>query len=175
MIRNSLIFVLSFALLLVVTAQVQSGPQDGDGAAAADPSEGATYVGEAKCKKCHFKEHRSWAKSTTYKHATAWETLKPALKSADQKDSQGKLCISCHVTGYGKDGGFTDAEASAHLLGVQCEACHGPGSNHVAAGEKLKAEKRKKFNEGEKRFISKSVTACAGCHNPHHSHDKVGG
>ena len=175
MIRNSLILVLSFALLLVVAAQVQSGPQDDAGAAAADPSEGAEYVGEAKCKKCHFKQHRSWKKSTTYKHAGAWDTLKPVLKSADQKDTHGQLCISCHVTGYGKAGGFTDEAASGHLLGVQCEACHGPGSNHVKAGEKLKAEKRKKFNEGEKRFINTRVTACAGCHNPHHSHDKAGG
>jgi hypothetical protein len=174
MIRNSLIVVLSVALLLVVAAQVQSGPQDGDGAAAA-ASDGATYVGEAKCKKCHFKEHRSWKSSETYKHAVAWESLKPHLKSADQKDGEGKLCVSCHVTGFGKPGGFTSEEASPDLLGVQCEACHGPGSKHVEVGEKLKAEKRKHFNEGETRFISKSVTACAGCHNPHHSHEKMGG
>ena len=175
MIRNGLLFVLSLALLLFVAAQVQSDPQDGGDAAAADVTEGAEYVGEAKCKKCHFKEHRSWKKSETYKHASAWETLKPALKSADQKDSHGKLCVSCHVTGYGKPGGFVDEATSGHLLGVQCEACHGPGSKHVEAGEKLKAAKRKKFNEGEKRYISRDITSCAGCHNPHHSHDKVGG
>ncbi|MHC4956328.1 MAG: multiheme c-type cytochrome [Planctomycetota bacterium] len=176
MIRNSLLLLLSVTLLLVLTAQVQSRPQDG-GTAAADPTEGSTYVGEAKCKKCHFKQHRSWKKSETYKHATAWETLKPQLKSPDQKDKGEKLCVSCHVTGHGQAdrGGFVDAESSAHLLGVQCEACHGPGSKHVEAGEKAKAEKRKKFKPGEKSYMSKNVTACAGCHNPHYSHDKVGG
>jgi len=158
---------------------VQSGPQDtgGDAAAAADPTEGAHYVGEAKCKKCHFKQHRTWKKSKKYKHATAWETLKPQLKSPDQKDSQGKLCVSCHVTGYGKAdrGGFKDEASSAHLLGVQCEACHGPGSNHVKVGNKLKAEKRKKLKPGEKSFAVRNVTACSGCHNPHYAHDKAGG
>jgi len=103
--------------------------------------------------------------------------LKTQLKSEDQKDSHDKLCVSCHVTGYGQAdrGGFKDAASSAHLLGVQCEACHGPGSNHVKVGEKLKAEKRKKLNPGEKSFMNRKVTACSNCHNPHYSHDKAGG
>ena len=176
MIRNGLIFVLSLCLLLAVTAQVQSGPEDA-AAAGGDPTAGASYVGQAKCKKCHFKQHRTWKKNVKYPHFKAWETLQPHLKSADQKDEQGHLCVSCHVTGFGQAdrGGFKDAESSAHLLGVQCEACHGAGSNHVKAGEKLKAEKRKKFNPGEKTMINTQVTACAGCHNPHHPHAKMGG
>jgi len=176
MIRNSLIFVLSFCLLLVVTGRVFSGPQDEGGAAAADPTEGAQYVGEAKCKKCHFKQHRTWKKNTKYPHSKAWDVLQPHLKSADQKDAEGRLCVSCHVTGFGEAdrGGFKDAESSANLLSVQCEACHGAGSNHVKAGEKLKAEKRKKFNPGEKTFTIRKTTACSNCHNPHHPHDKIG-
>ncbi|MHC4939283.1 MAG: multiheme c-type cytochrome [Planctomycetota bacterium] len=176
MIRNSLIFALTLSLILIVTAQVQSGPQD-EGAAAPDPTEGAHYVGEAKCKKCHFKQHRSWKKSEVYKHAGAYEVLKAVLKSEDQKDSEGRACLSCHVTGYGHGDrdGFKDVASSGHLLGVQCESCHGPGSKHVEAGEKLKAEKRKKFNPGEKTYNVKHVTACADCHNPHHAHDKMGG
>jgi len=175
MIRNGLIFVLSLSLLLVVAAQVQSGPQD-DGAAA-DPTEGAEYVGEAKCKKCHFKEHRSWKSNPNYKHAAAFENMKQHLKSVDQKNSQDRLCVSCHTTGalHPDRGGFKDLESSSHLLGVQCEACHGPGSKHVEAGEKLKAEKRKSFNPGEKTYNIRKVTACTGCHNPHVEHDKIGG
>ena len=172
MIRNSLIIVLSFALLLVVTAQVQSDPQSGGVAVLADVTEGAEYVGEAKCKKCHFKQHRSWKKNQTYKHQNAFDTLKPKLTAADQKDSKGRLCVACHTTGHGGNKGFVDEASSGHLLGVQCEACHGPGSNHVKAGEQLKAEKRKKFNEGEKTYINKNVTSCASCHNPHEPHDK---
>ena len=174
MIRNGLIFVLSLSLLLVVTAQVQSGPQD-DAGAAADPTEGATYVGEAKCKKCHFKEHSTWRKSKDYKHAVAFENMKAHLKSPDQKDSQGRLCVGCHTTGahHPDRGGFKDLATSEHLTGVQCEACHGPGSKHVEAGEKVKAEKRKSFNPGEKTYNIKHVVACSGCHKPHAAHDEI--
>ncbi|MHC4953628.1 MAG: multiheme c-type cytochrome [Planctomycetota bacterium] len=175
MIRNGLIFGLSLCLLLVVTAKVQSGPQAG-GAAAADPTEGSTYVGEAKCKKCHFKQHRTWKKNDKYPHFKAWDDLKPHLKAPDEKDEEGRLCVSCHVTGYGEAdrGGFKDEASSGHLLGVQCEACHGPGSNHVKAGEKLKAEKRKEFKPDEKTYLERKNISCAKCHNPHHPHKKMG-
>ena len=39
-------------------------------------------------------------------------------------------CLECHVTGYGK-GGFESEAKTPHLVGKQCEACHGPGGNHV--------------------------------------------
>jgi len=176
MIRNGLLFVLSLALLLVVAGQVRSGPQDG-GAAADDPTEGAHYVGEAKCKKCHFKEHRSWKGNEDYKHYVAFENMKAHLKSVDQKDSHGRLCVSCHTTGarHPDRGGFQSVEESGHLLGVQCESCHGPGSNHIEAGQKLKDEKRKEFKPGEKPYNITNISACADCHNPHVKHDEIGG
>jgi len=174
MIRYGLILGLTLGLFFALTAKVQSGPED-EAAAAGDPTAGASYVGEAKCKKCHFKQHRTWKKNVKYPHFKAWDTLKPHFKGADQKDDNGHLCISCHVTGFGEAdrGGFKDVESSAHLLGVQCEACHGPGSNHVKSGEKLKAEKRKKYKPGEKTNINRNVTSCASCHNPHHPHAKM--
>jgi Cytochrome c554 and c-prime len=39
-------------------------------------------------------------------------------------------CFSCHTTASSTDSGFRPASA---IPGVQCEACHGPGSNHVNA------------------------------------------
>lgn len=175
MMRNGVIFVLALALLLVVTAHVQSDDDRG-AAAAADPSEGAHYIGAKQCKKCHFKQHRTWRKNTTYKHAVAWANLKPHLESEDQKDDHGRACASCHVTGFGQPdrSGFVSEKDSGHLLGVQCEACHGPGSNHAAAGKKVKDDKRKTFNGDEKKFITRKTTACANCHNPHMSHAKFG-
>lgn len=68
------------------------------------------YVGKDKCKLCHKQQHDSWL---TTMHAKAWEALKP---EEQKKDS----CIVCHITG--KDA------AGTMLTGVQCEACHGPGS-----------------------------------------------
>jgi len=40
-------------------------------------------------------------------------------------------CFVCHATAVVADGGNVKPEAS--LLGIGCEACHGPGAGHVAA------------------------------------------
>jgi hypothetical protein len=128
--------------------------------------EGATYVGSTKCKMCHMKQHKAWS---TTKHASALETLKDgdakaieamatALK-VDVKAGAAKTddCVKCHVTGFKKETGYPqeDEAKSAALAGVTCEACHGPGSKHVAAA---KADK--------KSMIVGHPTAetCEGCH-----------
>ena len=171
MLRNCLIVAMTCVVFMIAN-RVGSEPEKEP----ADVTEGAQYVGEKSCKKCHFKEHRSWKKSEVYKHADAWNNLKPHLKSPDQKDSQGRLCVSCHVTGHSHPdrGGFVSEEKSGHLLAVQCEACHGPGSNHIKAGQAVRDAKRKKFEEGEKSYINKNAVNCTRCHNPHHAHDKLG-
>ena len=164
MYRNSILF-LVLCGLLVLTARVWGVADEQDATA------GATYLGEKSCKKCHMKQHRTWKKM---KHAKAWAHLPEKYHNPDEKDEKGRACISCHVTGYGQGdrGGFVDAEKSAHLLGVQCETCHGPGSKHKEAGQKVLDEKRKKFNDGEPSFTVLTPTSCSNCHNPHVSHDK---
>lgn len=128
-----------------------------------------TYVGAKSCKMCHMKQHRAWKKM---KHAQAWENLPKEFRAAGKTDDRGRACISCHVTGYQQPGGFESADKSAHLLGVQCEACHGPGSLHKAAANQLRAAKVKKFPEGANKFIQLKPTNCADCHNPHVSYAK---
>ncbi len=137
-----------------------------------DPTDGATYVGAKACKKCHFKQHRSWK---SMKHAGAYEALPEKYRDPNEKDEKGRACVSCHTTGYGhaEAGGFVDADQSEHLAGVQCESCHGPGSKHSAAGQVLLDEKRKQFNEGEPTFTVLRTTQCADCHNPHMSFKKL--
>lgn len=126
-----------------------------------------TYVGAKSCKMCHMKQHRTWKKM---KHSQAWENLPAQYRT--KTDAKGRACVSCHVTGYQEPGGFESADKSAHLLGVQCEACHGPGSLHKAAANKLRAAKLKKFPQGADKFIQLKPTNCAECHNPHVSYAK---
>jgi hypothetical protein len=136
-----------------------------------DPTAGATYVGEAGCKKCHFKQHKTWK---AMKHAGAWEVLSEEHRNVSAKDDDGRSCLSCHVTGWGEEdrGGFVDPETSSHLLGVQCETCHGPGSAHVELGKAMLKEKRKTFNPGESSLTILRATNCSECHNPHVDHSE---
>jgi len=163
--RNILLF---SALCLVLALAAGVSGQDKTAVAAND---GATYIGAKACMMCHKPLHRAWGKT---KHAEAWTVLKEEYRSPDAKDeATGKPCISCHVTGWGEAdrGGFVDAKTSEALLGVQCEACHGPGSKHKEAAKTVMDEKRK-FKDGEPTFITKRTTNCANCHNPHVTHEQ---
>lgn len=109
------------------------------------------YVGAAACASCHTDAHTQWQ---TTAHASAYPTLVTREKQFDLE------CVGCHVTGYRQPGGstlgFTDT-----LEGVQCEACHGPGSLHAAAPTAAAPQPT----------IQRSVTAatCVGCHTSEHS------
>jgi hypothetical protein len=130
--------------------------------------EGATFVSNNKCKTCHLTEYKSWQ---TTPHAKALEVLKSA-DSATVAVMAGKLgvkvegpaaeskeCLSCHVAGSGLAGGYpaSDSLRTAGLSGVTCEACHGPGSKHVAAAK-----------EAKKTVINAKVgeNYCRSCHTP---------
>jgi hypothetical protein len=98
---------------------------------------GHEYVGTKNCRKCHIKEHKSWAAT---KMAKAFDSLKPGV-AAEKKTAAGldpdkdytkeAECLGCHTTGYGKAGGFVDIETTPDLAGVGCESCHGAGGNYV--------------------------------------------
>ena len=61
---------------------------------AAKPAGDVSYIGVAKCKMCHAKQHVTWMKM---KHSTAIT----ALSAEEQKKPE---CFKCHVTGYGETG-----------------------------------------------------------------------
>lgn len=105
--------------------------------------EKAVFVGAAKCQQCHPTAHKTWDGS---KHALGWVNLgKYGRPLAERQEPGGGLksitrqfdpeCASCHVTGFGYQGGFIDELKTPHLLGNQCENCHGPGSLHVATAK----------------------------------------
>lgn len=103
----------------------------------AHPS-GAEFVGAKVCGSCHTKSFSKWSGTG---HARAFESLIKGRKESTnwiprQFDAE---CLACHVTGWHPQEafrfktGFVNETVSAHLLGQQCENCHGPGSDHVKA------------------------------------------
>ena len=81
------------------------------------------FLGAEVCSRCHPGEATQW-KSTP--HAHAWQTLVDAKKDANPD------CVKCHVVGYKQPGGFTTATETGAMSNVQCESCHGMGTQHEA-------------------------------------------
>ncbi len=111
----------------------------------------AEYIGADACKICHNKatEGAPYKKWTETKHAHAFELLQSdAAKQVAAKvglttpPHESAECIECHVTGY--DPATKSAPAKIlPILGVQCETCHGPGSEHAAEAKKYQLTKGK--------------------------------
>ena len=85
------------------------------------------FVGSEVCARCHQAEADQWK---TTAHARAWQTL------VDRKKDAMPDCVPCHVLGYQKPGGYASSEATPKLVNVQCESCHGMGTNHDAFATK---------------------------------------
>lgn len=81
------------------------------------------YVGSTYCVSCHTANHTDWLGTI---HATAFNTL------VQGGNGNNELCFPCHSVGYGSPSGFVNLDTTPQLANVQCESCHGPGSNHVA-------------------------------------------
>ena len=94
----------------------------------------ASFVGVQRCAECHATEAAFWSKTN---HAHAFQTLVKVNKQFSLD------CIRCHVSGWQQPGGVCRidraAVGGAGLAGgfgvgrqdVQCEVCHGAGSEHV--------------------------------------------
>ncbi len=80
------------------------------------------YTGNAKCRLCHRDFFVGRKKDP---HIYAYEHL---VVTGYQKNER---CLGCHTTGYGVETGFVSFKQTPLLVGVQCEGCHGPGSEHV--------------------------------------------
>ena len=103
-------------------------------AAGASPAEnGASYVGGERCKLCHRSVFQSWAAT-------------PHARTEIPPDA-GDRCFSCH-----------DTEAR-RLPAVQCEACHGPGSDYSPPEVMIDPEKAAMAG-----LIRPSVVVCERCH-----------
>ena len=75
-------------------------------------------------------------------------------------------CFSCHTTGANINGSFDEQ----HLVaGVHCEACHGPGANHVRAMDAMNADSKlvEKVQIVNSAHLSPTdqVEFCGACHS----------
>jgi len=91
------------------------------------------FLGAELCIRCHADEGEQWK---TTSHSAAWATLVEVKKDATPE------CITCHVVGYKQPGGFESATATPQLSNVQCENCHGMGTQHdtYATAHKITAQ-----------------------------------
>jgi hypothetical protein len=158
-------------LWLVAARHVQSQPPPEKYTTPAVP-EGQTYTGAKRCSACHFKEYMVWKKSKHGKEA--WE----GLSAKYRRDPE---CLKCHVTALGVAGGYaagTAPEVVQNLVGVSCEACHGPGSKHetickqYSTKKKLSPAEEKEARGSIYKFLPQNV--CIRCHveQNHKEHPK---
>ncbi|HLV79704.1 MAG TPA: multiheme c-type cytochrome, partial [Chthonomonadaceae bacterium] len=83
-----------------------------------------TYAGQDRCQGCHASaSHVALASA----HAHAYATL---VQRGSEYDPE---CLRCHTVGYGARDGFVNLQATPRLAGVQCESCHGRGTEHIQA------------------------------------------
>jgi hypothetical protein len=137
---------------------------------------GHSYLGDAICRRCHEDVYQAWLATP---HALAYEALEEKGKQSDSD------CVQCHTTGNGDPTGFVllpdevlksdaggpsfghngenAAEPGAVSAGtetdfraVQCEACHGKGTEHVRGGMD---------------FLKVTESECTVCHDFKNSPD----
>lgn len=140
---------------------------------------GDKFVGAKVCGECHKQAYAKWSKS---KHAHAFETLSKGRKGQEStwvSRIYDPDCLACHVTGWDPqnvlrfESGYLDQASTAHLVGQQCENCHGPGQKHTdlerAFKKDIKSVEKDLLNAARAATKLNSATAekkvCQNCHD----------
>ncbi|HOF88692.1 MAG TPA: ammonia-forming cytochrome c nitrite reductase subunit c552 [Armatimonadota bacterium] len=138
--------------IVAVAALSLAGCGGGGGATALAPGASAwaqastaAYVGMAKCQDCHAGTYAEYMQTTKGNNPATRHTL-------------AANCANCHVTGperlpFNADGSIDPAAVPAHLNGIGCESCHGPGGLHV-----------KSLKAADITRKPPSAQTCAACH-----------
>jgi DnaJ-class molecular chaperone len=108
-----------------------------------------TYIGAGKCKMCHKLQYDSWLET---KHAKATENAKAAKDMTFEA-----ACLGCHAT-----------NANETLAGVQCEACHGAGSDYKSI--QVMKDRAKAVANG---LVIPTQETCNRCHDGKDHHKSV--
>lgn len=143
---------------------------------AAPPDFQPVYVGVKVCAQCHEGHSLGdqcgvWAQSA---HARAYSALhKPEAKLIARlsgvavEPDKSPVCLGCHATAAEAEPWERDP-SFAIQDGVQCEKCHGPGSEYADAA--IMTDRQKAIQRGLR--IS-DLTGCIYCHAPKESHQRV--
>ncbi|MFO7444853.1 MAG: cytochrome c family protein, partial [Ignavibacteriaceae bacterium] len=127
-------------------------------------------VGADVCGACHKTEKQGkqlsiWQES---KHAKAFETLKTAESDEIAKKlghetpaAETEACLKCHTSGSNGSAELKQAKFKIED-GVQCETCHGAGSEYKS----LKIMKSREESIAHGLIVhDKLEDFCIGCHN----------
>ncbi len=134
------------------------------------------YIGSRACAACHSgigmgNGYSLWLYS---KHSQAWAVLaKPESKKIAQisglrqEPQEAAICLGCHATGFSAEGWEKD-DAFHTEEGVQCEACHGAGSEY-ATEEVMRAPEASRTAG----LLMPTEQDCMNCHIEKGSHVAV--
>jgi Cytochrome c554 and c-prime len=128
------------------------------------------YVGVTMCSMCHKTEKQGnqygvWKAS---KHAEAYTVLESAKaneiaksKGLTKPAAESPECLKCHTTAYGVDASLL-MKSFNPKDGVQCETCHGPGSDYKSFTIMKDHDKAVAAGLIE---VKNDPKLCEGCHN----------
>ncbi len=88
-----------------------------------------SFLGNNNCKACHTGIYNEWRQTD---HSRSYTALRAGSMQTEPE------CLACHTTGYRHLNGF-DEEQRTNLTQIQCEACHGYGTEHNREGGMLEA------------------------------------
>ena len=130
------------------------------------------YVGVKKCVTCHKSKKQGeqkdiWEKSKhskTYTQLTSKEGLAKAKTLGVEDPTKSDKCLSCHAPEFDKKELFQKNFQIEE--GVQCESCHGPGSEYKS--KKIMTDHDTAVANG---LLVPDEKTCLNCHkkdNPEH-------
>ncbi len=137
-----------------------------------DDNKSFGYIGTKACGMCHNKEKdgaqlKIWENS---RHAKAYETLNSQEANKISNELYGKKaieadeCLICHASGFDVDAALIGKKFKLED-GVQCESCHGPGSEYKSL--KIMKDREQSVANGLKIYSSEAEVEkfCITCHN----------
>jgi 2',3'-cyclic-nucleotide 2'-phosphodiesterase (5'-nucleotidase family) len=107
-------------------------------------SDKETFLGDRACMSCH---EDAWKVYMDSSHRSAFATIRNKGQSFEPE------CLSCHTTGFQYKKGYSDEPPFNKLSNVQCEACHGYGSEHARDG----------------KWLAQAKDSCTMCHDQKNS------